>query len=479
MSKSATLSTPSSTELGDESIIPKIYDFDYIPFVSDLSNKEDAKFFSVDPDVNLSTNIDYPKFTLGFHHYIHSNKNKMEIIKQFQDKKKVYLVMNKFERYVDNYDDDIGHRSITFFDLKNLPNILSRGFYKLWEILHMFDLIDLKKTNFVSAHLAEGPGSFIQATMFYRDKYAEKLSKNDKYYAITLHAEDEGHHIPALEKSFVDYYEKEKPKRFILHKTYSKQVAGGYADKDNGDLTNPKTILLFGGQLANDGVKADLVTADGGFDWDNENTQEQEAFRLIFAQIFAAFKVQSKNGHFICKFFETFTESNLKLIYLLSQMYEHVYFVKPLTSRPSNSEKYAVCMNFKFNESDAKYKTVIKKMTEIHNLLHENKDLNIVNLWPELSVPELYKKTIIFSNKTIANKQLKSINDITTFINAQNYYGDIYQMHRQLQIDANKYWIKLFMPEKKDFNVMLQHIHDSTKKIIDKTNQIVVAAKYD
>ena len=61
----------------------------------------------------------------------------------------------------------------TYFDSDKKPDILSRAFYKLWELFFMFDLIDLKSKDFVSAHLAEGPGSFIQATMFYRDKFAK------------------------------------------------------------------------------------------------------------------------------------------------------------------------------------------------------------------------------------------------------------------------------------------------------------------
>ena len=158
----------------------------------------------------------------------------------------------------------------------------------------MFDLIDISKDKFVSAHLAEGPGSFIQATMFYRDMFCKKdLSKNDKFYAVTLHPEDVGgkDHVPELEKKFVEYYKTEKPQRFILHQTYTKQVAGGSKNKDNGDITDPKTIKLFGGQMDE---KADLITGDGGFDWINENVQEQEAFKLIIAQIVAAFKLQKK-----------------------------------------------------------------------------------------------------------------------------------------------------------------------------------------
>src|ERR1700744_3336182 len=150
-------------------------EINYMPFVSKLPSINE-NIFDGDPTPTFSTTIDYPRFTLGFQHFIHASKNKMEITKEFENKKKVYLIMNPFERYVDNYDQDIGHMSAIYYELvkKAVPDILSRGFYKLWELLLMFDIIDIKKKNFISAHLAEGPGSFIQATMFYRDKFCEK-----------------------------------------------------------------------------------------------------------------------------------------------------------------------------------------------------------------------------------------------------------------------------------------------------------------
>jgi 23S rRNA U2552 (ribose-2'-O)-methylase RlmE/FtsJ len=475
----------SNSEKSNTDKIPKITDMDYLPIVVDISMEKNDSFYSLDPNVELTVGNDYPKFTLGFHHHIHSNKNKMEIIKQFKDKKKIYLVVNKFERYIDNYEQNIGNHSNEFFELKTKikngpPNILSRGFYKLWEILFMFDLIQLNEKNFISAHLAEGPGSFIQATMFFRDKFCKNgIQKNDKYHAITLHPEDEKEHVPKLEQSFIDYYDSEKPKRFLLHKTYSKQVAGGMKDKDNGDLCDPKTINLFGGQIEANGGKVHFITADGGFNWKNENTQEQEAFRLIFAQILAAVKIQNKGGNFVCKFFETFTDTSAMLIYVLTQFYDKVFIVKPLTSRPSNSEKYAVCMGFKFKDTDKHYVSLFKSLTFIHDLLHKNKTLNITKLWNfSYNVPDSFKINMIHLNKTIANKQLKSINEITQFITSQNYYGDSYSMYRQMQIDASKYWNKVFMPQNEDFEEMLEYCRTSTTRVIDKTKQIVGKVKY-
>ena len=41
----------------------------------------------------------------------------MEILNDFQGKKKVYLVMNEFERYIDNYPEDIGNTSDQYFKI--------------------------------------------------------------------------------------------------------------------------------------------------------------------------------------------------------------------------------------------------------------------------------------------------------------------------------------------------------------------------
>lgn len=442
----------------------------YKPLLIELPIVQTDSIFEFNEDPNFSINIDYPRFAYGFQHYIHANKNKMEILSQFENKKKVFRVMNPFESHIDNYNQSISEVSKTYFDIKNgKPDILSRGFYKLWEILFMFDLIDINQDNFISAHLAEGPGSFIQATMFFRDKFSKK-SKNDKYYAVTLHSEDTDGYVPDLEKNFVDYYSNEKPLRFVLHKTYPKQVARQLKNKDNGDLTDPKTLKLFGGQMKE---KADFITADGGFNWENENTQEQEAFRLIFSQILAAVKIQRKNGSFVCKFFETYTKTSIKFISILEQFYNKVCVIKPLLSRPSNSEKYFVCMDFKFNDSDNDYKNMIKKLDKIHQQSHKNNNLNLVDIFPKYEPSKELLEYIVYVNIEIANNQFKSLNEIVEFINSQNYYGDIYQMRRDLQILANKYWISKFYPNPNDFSNRINEIRNETNKLTQDYDMLI------
>ena len=430
----------------------------YKPIVVSLPNVMDKKdnIINLEIEPKYSINIDYPRFDLGFHHYIHASKDKMEILNDFEGKKKVYLVTNEFERYVDDYENTIDQACFNYFQLQNKPKILSRGFFKLWELLMMFDLISVDQSDFISAHLAEGPGSFIQATMFFREMYC-KNAKSDKYHAVTLHSENEKEHVPPLEDEFVKFYDKEKPQRFVLHKTYPKQVAGGFADKDNGDIMDPKTIKLFGGQV-ND--KVDFITADGGFNWKNENTQEQESFKLIFGQIVGAIKLQKKGGSFVCKFFETFAIVSAKFLLILSSFYENVHLIKPLMSRPSNSEKYAVCTGFKFNDKDKEYQQAVKKLEQVLEKSHKT-NTNLVDLFPEYNVEPNFLICLAYLNSEIANRQLISINNILKFIQSHDYYGDAYLMNREMQVNASKFWISTFLPQKDKLKEVRKMLSDA------------------
>jgi 23S rRNA U2552 (ribose-2'-O)-methylase RlmE/FtsJ len=448
----------------------------YIPFCINVTTDSGNKtIFDSKNEIILNTNIDYPRCSLGFQHFIHAIKKDTEILKQFENKKKVYLVMNPFERYIDGYNKSIGDISKTYFDLGKgkTPDILSRGFYKLWELFFMFDLIDVSKDNFASAHLAEGPGSFIQATIFFRDMYCKKgSSKNDKYYAITLHPEDTKGHVPELEKNFIDYYANEKPRRFFQHETVNKAQSGGA--RDNGDLMCPGTLHNFyGGANSTVKEKVDLITADGGFEWVNENIQEQEYFKLLFSQIVFALNMQKKGGSFVVKFFETFTTTSFKFISILNALYDKVFMVKPLTSRPSNSEKYAVCIGFKYSDSDAKLKNILKIMNDMHLEIYKNKNLNIVDIFPEYELSKSFLSRMIQMNTEILNTQFKSIGNIITFINSQNYYGDTYQEKREEQIQSADYWTKLFFMDNGEFKENKKRINDisfsSNKMNIDKS----------
>ena len=108
----------------------------YKPFIFKLNNIDVSKIFD-NNDVIKSSNINKPLFSLGFHSFIHRTKNAMSITNKLETKNKFYYIVNPFEHSVNDYKEDIAHISETFL---NNPNILSRAFYKMWEILYTFDI---------------------------------------------------------------------------------------------------------------------------------------------------------------------------------------------------------------------------------------------------------------------------------------------------------------------------------------------------
>ena len=87
-----------------------------------------------------------------------------------------------FKKYTNTYE--YIHTSVSN---KKLPickyKPLSRSFFKMIEIIHVFDLLT-EKNPINSMHLAEGPGGFIEAFCNTRDNY------EDNYYGITLISND-------------------------------------------------------------------------------------------------------------------------------------------------------------------------------------------------------------------------------------------------------------------------------------------------
>jgi hypothetical protein len=96
--------------------------------------------------------------------------------------------------------------------------------------------------------------------------------------------------------------------------------------------------------------KCQLVTGDGGIGLQGDeefSAQEPANAKLFFAEIITAFSVQEIDGSFVLKIYDFFSTIGLQLLALLRAHYEKLRIIKPLTSRPANSEKYLICEGFK------------------------------------------------------------------------------------------------------------------------------------
>ncbi|VUZ57477.1 unnamed protein product [Hymenolepis diminuta] len=119
-----------------------------------------------------------------------------------------------------------------------------------------------------------------------------------------------------------------------------------YGTADDGDITKWCNLASFAKTIisATYGKGVHLVMADGGFDVsDGYNLQEVKSKHIYLCQCLCALTILRPGGRFVTKLFDTFTDFTVDLLWLMSHVFRKIYIVKPITSRPANSERYLVC----------------------------------------------------------------------------------------------------------------------------------------
>ena len=292
---------------------------------------------------------------------------------------------------------------------------VSRSFFKLWEILHDFHDFFNVAPRAKCLFLAEGPGGFAEALIKYRNCI------KDEYIGMTL-------------KSFND---KNIPD-WKLNKEVMKRVKVTFGADDTGNLYNIDNILHIG---FHQGLNSfDYITADGGFDFSADfNNQEELSTRLIFSEIFAAVTLQKEGGVFILKIFDMFNHQTLKIMHILKRFYNDMYIIKPLTSRPANSEKYVMCTGFAFD------KVLWERMRDIM----QNYDSVNAYLTEEIEWNVDFLQQLVSFNVHYIIKQVFYIERTIQYINkfeCCNDQRELYEIINEHNEKSKKWCIKYKIP---------------------------------
>jgi len=278
---------------------------------------------------------------------------------------------------------------------KNLNNSIayyipvSRSYFKMVEMIHEFKLFEnWKDKNMVIACLAEGPGGFIEAIV------KNRMNNYDKIYGITLRGNNKS--VPNWRRM-----------QYALGKLNKDDELKPNVDLTHGDLYQDEDIRRFINRVK---TSSALITADGGFDYTTSfNYQEQVSYRLIFSEILTAFHLQAQGGTFICKIFDIFSVLSMKMIYLVYCFYDKVYFYKPKTSRPANSEKYLVAIGFKGVQP-----IWLGKLRDIQNKWIKN-DSSTIDI-EELKLPNDFITSIYKFNDKFIKFQIDNIEQTLSLI---------------------------------------------------------------
>lgn len=261
---------------------------------------------------------------------------------------------------------------------------ISRSFFKMIEICNTFKLLDeLPSSGINSFHLAEGPGGFIEAIIHMRQ------NPNDKCYGMTL-IDDNNYSVPGWKKS----------KYFLLN---NHNVTIEHGIEKDGDLTKAEN-LKYCFEKYKDSMN--IITGDGGFDFSFQYpNQEQISTKLIFCQIAFSISMQKIGGTFILKMYDIFTQISIDFLYLLSNLYESVYIIKPNTSRFANSEKYIVCKNFRCTNVNE----YVNIFYNIFKTFEHGKNDNVTTSLFNINIPYIFTSKIEEINAILGQQQIDTI----------------------------------------------------------------------
>lgn len=281
------------------------------------------------------------------------NDSLFDIITTYKNKINDYYKNKSWDRYKKLSNE----YELIFYSSNSVNNIslytpVSRSFFKLWEILHDFqDEIKINSVNPLKCvFLAEGPGGFYEAF------HEKRKDIHDECYGITLRSSN---------KTVPDW---KMNKASQLHVSYGKD--------GTGNLYSMENIEYFANYVGRNTV--DFITADGGFDFSSDfNNQEEQSFRLILSEVLSALLLQKEGGSFLLKLYDCFNMETLKLLHILKIHYKKIYFIKPLTSRPANSERYILCHDFTLSPVNkyAENLDILKRLVSMYEHINIRKEM--------------------------------------------------------------------------------------------------------
>lgn len=318
---------------------------------------------------------------------------------------------------------------------------LSRSYYKMIELCNNFNIINDLPTTCKTFHLAEGPGGFIEAIVSLRNNIS------DTYYGMTLIDNDVN--VPGWKKSN------------IFLKLNPNVVIESGAD-NTGNLLNRENLEYCFKKYNNN---IDLITADGGFDFSNDfNKQEISSLKLIYAQVCYAIAMQKKNGSFILKVFDLFTEFSLDILFLLCCLYKKVNIVKPNTSRLANSEKYIVCKDFKLDNSNMILYEFLKSFDYLNTSTNLRRIFNF-------DIPYYFINKVEDCNSVFGQIQIENISSTLNLID--NYRTDKIESLKKYNISKCISWCQKYnLPYNYQINTINQFLINRSDNKQNKTDMI-------
>jgi cap2 methyltransferase len=332
----------------------------------------------------VKSSIEYEEFFLNIPKELSEKKNEINVYEEEHKWELAKKLANPYEM-VYTHEEKFPCQNIS------LLKPLSRSYFKLIEMLkisNFFKELPKEIQHLRSAHVAEGPGGFIQAFIDLVEESKRKVKRID---AITLRSDKQ--YIPGWKKA----------SNFL--RKYSNIINISYGIDDTGDIYKFENQQHFISTLPQ---KVHIFTADGGFDFSIDySLQEKQIFKLLVCSFIVGLQVLIVNGYCIIKLFDTYSDSTQTILSLCGSCFKEYTIYKPASSRPCNSERYFI---------GKKYRGINNEVIETLKAVYRNE------LYPKMNICNEEKEYINSISKLYEKKQIQCIDLAKQFAENQELF---------------------------------------------------------
>ena len=381
--------------------------------------------------------------------------------------------VNKYKKNLDKIDRKtfkrLSYQLDLYFDLKD--DFINKGFpfatnasLKMYELIKELNLIDCNKP--IRAFCdAELPGAFIVTI----NHYVKTICKphdfdwvGSSYYpeaaAKTGDLTILGDKYKFYTNNRTNWLMGPKPNALPA------DVPDTTGDLMNGDVVVTLTNAVHTRFSSTGG--ATLATSDAGIDASEDySNQECNTSLLNYGQIIAAILSLAIGGHMVTKQYTFNSPFSRSLIALTSLLFEEAYVVKPVTSRPGNSEVYIVGKGFLGID-----KSLSDELVERFNVYNGIKDSPCK--YAPLFNPEDYKaideELLNASLKIHNDQQVKFLNEINEY-----YENNIFYVDKNIKRKLQDEWLEKYPLKKLDVNDRMYYTDNPNPiQLSDVTNAV-------